>query len=318
MYIALALSSLTANASEQPQSKEGQKQMNDSPRVELIADYQCVCGENPLWHTDEQRLYWVDIPRGRLYRYDPNTETHEQVFQSQEAIGGFTFQQDGSVLLFMARGTVMQWRESGTTVVLSEIADERETRFNDVIADPLGAVFCGTMPTKDRLGRLYRLEPDRSLKRLLDGIGCSNGLGFSPDRKRLYYTDSPKREIYVFDYDETTGAISNQRVFVTIPEGQGSPDGLTVDAEGYVWSALWDGWCIVRFRPDGTEERRIQFPAKKTSSLAFGGKDLTDIYVTTAGGDNKTENGAGAGALFRVKTVIRGLPEFRSRIRLPE
>ncbi len=282
---------------------------------EVVADYECVCGENPLWHVEEQRLYWVDIPKGRLFRYEPDTDKHEMVYESPEAIGGFTFQQDGSVLLFMAKGAVRQWRNGEVITVLSEIDEERETRFNDVIADPLGAVFCGTMPTKDRLGRLYRLEPNRSLKRLLEGIGCSNGLGFSPDRKHLYYTDSPKHEIYMFDYDEKTGAISNQRVFVTIPEGQGAPDGLTVDAEGYVWSALWDGWCVVRFTPDGTEDLRIAFPTKKTSSLAFGGRDLNEIYVTTAGGDNKTENGSEAGALYRVKTQFRGLPEYRSRIR---
>jgi len=218
------------------------------------------------------------------------------------------------LLVFMPKGAVRIWREGEVTTVVDEIPDERESRFNDVIADPAGRVFCGTMPTKDRLGRLYRLDPDGTVTKLLDGIGCSNGMGFTPDRKRMYYTDSPKREIYLFDYDQDTGAITNQRVFVRTPKGEGVPDGMTVDAEGYVWSARWGGSCLARYAPDGTEDRRIHFPAKKVSSVMFGGKNYTDIYVTTAGGNNKEEDSPGAGALFRVNLGIRGVPEFPSRI----
>jgi len=286
---------------------------------ELIADYQCICGESPLWHPDEHSLYWLDIPRGRMFRYHPASGKHEQVHQG-DVIGAFTIQSDGALLLFMARGAVNVWRDGDVTTVIEEIPDERESRFNDVIADPEGRVFCGTMPTKERLGRLYRLDTDGGLIKLLDGIGTSNGLGFTPDRKGIYYTDTRKREIYIFDYDQKTGAIANQRVFVQVPhlESEGGPDGMTVDAEGYVWGARWEGGCVVRYAPDGTEERRISFPARKVSSVTFGGDDYTDLYVTTAGGTNKDEEGQGAGALFRVRLAeegIRGVPEFRSRIR---
>ncbi len=280
---------------------------------ELVADYQCITGEGPLWHPDEKRVYWLDIPTGRMFRYEPATGKHEQCYQG-EVVGGFTIQDDGALLLFMARGAVKIWREGQLTTVIEEIPDERTTRFNDVIADPMGRVFCGTMPTKERLGRLYRLDPDGTLTKLLEGIGCSNGMGFTPDRKHMYYTDSPKREIYIFDYDQDSGAITNQRVFVRTPEGEGIPDGMTVDAEGYVWGARWDGGCLVRYAPDGTEVLRIQFPAKKVSSVTFGGEDYTDIYVTTAGGNKKETEGWGAGGLFRINLGIRGVPEFRSRI----
>jgi D-xylonolactonase len=282
---------------------------------ELIADYACVTGEGPLWHPDEQRLYWVDIPKGRLFRYEPASGRHEQCLEG-EALGGFTIQADGALLLFMARGAVKIWRAGELTTVIDEIPDERSTRFNDVIADPVGRVFCGTMPTAERPGRLYRLDPDGTLTKLLDGIGCSNGMGFTLDRRQMYYTDSTAREIYLFDYDQATGAITNRRVFARNAPEEGMPDGMTVDAEGYVWSARWDGGCLVRYAPDGTEERRIAFPARKVSSVTFGGPDYTDIYVTTAGGDNKAAEGWGAGALFRLNLGIRGLPEFRSRIGL--
>lgn len=282
---------------------------------ELIADYHCACGEGPLWHAEEQRLYWVDIPTGTLFRYHPASGAHERCFSGDE-LGGFTIQADGALLLFMARGAVKLWRAGDFTTVIADIPHERTSRFNDVIADPEGRVFCGTMPTADRLGHLYRLDSDSTLTKLLDNIACSNGLGFTPDLRGLYYVDSPKREVYLFDYDRASGALSNQRVFVATPEEEGIPDGLTVDAAGYVWVARWDGGCLVRYAPDGSEERRITFPAKKVSSVTFGGPDYTDIYITTAGGDNKPAEGAGAGALFRLRMGIKGRPEFRSRVEL--
>jgi D-xylonolactonase len=171
------------------------------------------------------------------------------------------------------------------------------------------------MPTPGRKGRLYRLDPDRRLTVVLEGIGITNGMGLTLDRKQLYYTDSEAKEIYLFDYDQATGALTNRRVFVDSSHEAGVPDGLTVDAEGHVWSARWDGWCLIRYAPDGREERRIHFPAKKVSSLIFGGPDLSDMYVTTAGGQDKSENGPGAGALFRLRLGIKGQPEFLSRIR---
>ena len=281
---------------------------------ELIADYHCIIGENPLWHPIENQLYWLDIPNGRLFRYNPRTGEHENFYTHGEEVSGFTFQPDGSLLLFMSRGAIAIWKDSKLTSVIDEIEGELESRFNDVIADPVGRVFCGTMPQESQPGKLYRLDLDGSITEILDGITCSNGLGFTPDLKQLYYTDSMKHEIYLFDYNQGTGSISNQRVFVTIPENDGVPDGMTVDAEGYIWSAHWDGGCLVRFDPFGNEERRIEFPAKKVSSLSFGGEDLTDIYVTTAGGDNKSEEGAGAGALFRLNLGIQGVSEFSSQI----
>ncbi len=282
-------------------------------KPELIADYKCVTGEGPLWHPDEQRLYWVDIPTGRMFRYNPASDEHEQFYEG-EVVGGFTIQENGALLLFMAKGAIALWRDGELSYIIKEIPDERESRFNDVIADPAGRVFCGTMPTEDRLGRLYRLDTDGTLTKVLDGIGCSNGMGFTPDRKQMYYTDSPKREIYLFDYNEETGAITNQRVFVQTPEDEGVPDGMTVDADGYVWSARWDGGCLIRYAPGGTENFRINFPAKKVSSVTFGGDDHTDIYVTTAGGANKEMEGSGAGALFRLNLGVQGVPEFLSKI----
>ncbi len=281
---------------------------------EMIADYQCVVGEGPLWLPHEQKLYWTDINTGRMFRFDPATDTHEQ-FYSDGVVGGFTYQDDGGLLLFMAGGAVKMWREGELTTVIEGIPDEAQSRFNDVFADPEGRVYCGTMPTPSRPGRLYRLDPNRTLTLVLDGIGVSNGMGLTLDRKQLYYTDTRAGKIYLFDYDRASGKLSNQRVFVDTAGELGGPDGMTVDAEGYVWSARWGGSCLVRYASDGSEDRRVEFPAKKVSSVTFGGLDYMDMYVTTAGGENKAEDGPGAGALFRVKLGIQGLPEYPSRIR---
>jgi sugar lactone lactonase YvrE len=280
---------------------------------ELIADYQCVCGENPLWHPTEKRLYWLDIETARMFRYDPASGHHEKFYEG-DTVGGFTFQSDGALLLFMAKGAVKLWRNGEITELHEHLPGELDSRFNDVIADPAGRVFCGTMTSDSNKGTLYRLDSDGRIAPVLHDVGCSNGMGFTPDGKTMYFTDSFAYEIYRFDYDAKTGAISNREIFVKGLESDGFPDGMTVDAEGCVWSAHWDGSCLIRYAPDGSEVLRIGFPAKKVSSCVFGGEDCRDLYVTTAGGDQKATDGEGAGALYRLRPGVQGVPEFPSRI----
>jgi D-xylono/L-arabinono-1,4-lactonase len=290
------------------------------PRV--VADVDCVTGEGPMWHPDEKVVYWVDIPSGKLLKYDPATEAHQLVFEGPP-IGGFTIQEDGQLLLFMAQGQIALWDpaqglDQDLQVVVEEIPAERNTRFNDVIADPAGRVFCGTMPTPDRAAHLYRLDLDGTLSVLLDDVGLSNGMGFTSDRKGFYYTDTLKHTITYFEYDEASGHIANPRIFARVPvePGEGLPDGMTVDAEGNVWSARWDGHCLVRYSPEGKELERIKFPVPKVSCVTFGGEDYTDMYITTASANNRKEEGVLAGSLFHLNLGVKGKPEFRSRIKI--
>jgi D-xylonolactonase len=287
-----------------------------SAQLDLIANYACETGENPLWHPIERRLYWTDIPTGRLFRYAPSTQTHEHCYLGRP-VGGFTIQADGALLLFMDRGTIALWREGVVTEIVTEIPTERQCCFNDVIADPCGRVFCGTVPNGEGQGRLYRLDQDGSLHLLLEGIGCSNGMAFSLDRKSFYHTDSLAREIYLFNYDLEDGSISNRRVFASFDEADGLPDGATLDAGGRLWCALWDGASIARLSTDGEIAERINLPTPQVSSLTFGGDDYADIYITTAGGNTAEGRDPVAGALFRVKAQIPGVPEFFSRIQVP-
>lgn len=284
--------------------------------LELISDQATQIGENPLWHPAEKRLYWTDILSGRLFRYNPDINETE-TFYHGDPVGGFTFQADGSLLLFMQRGKIALWRDEVLTPLIDEIPVERESRFNDVIADPRGCVFGGSMPTSTSGGRLYRLDRDRSLHPLIENVQISNGLGFTPDRKHLYYTESEAHKIYLFDYDKATGEISKQRIWKDFSAETGVPDGMTVDSEGCVWSARWDGGAIFRYTPDGELLQKIDIPAKKVTSLCFGGDDLHDLYITTAlNGSSKADEGEGAGALFRLRVDVAGLPEFFSKVGL--
>lgn len=282
-----------------------------------LADYACHTGEGPLFHPQENAVYWTDIPNARIFRYDLATREHRAIEIGRQ-VGGFTLQADGSLLLFLDRGSIAVWRDGEPLkYLIDEIPEEVSTRFNDVIADPLGGVFCGTMPTQDRLGHLYRLAPNGTLTKLLSGIGCSNGMGFTPDRTQLYYTDTGARSIYRFDYDQETGTISNQTTLITTEDGGGWPDGMTVDAAGNLWSTRWDGGCVVCYSPDGTELGRIELPARKVSCVVFGGTDYKTMFVTTAGGHLKDTDGAAAGTLFALEIDgVHGVPEFVTRVAL--
>ncbi|MDX1932863.1 MAG: SMP-30/gluconolactonase/LRE family protein [Capsulimonadales bacterium] len=291
-------------------------------QIEMLADYSCVCGEGPLYHARERAVYWTDIDTGRLFRFDTESREYRQIYQG-DPVGGFTVQADGSLLLFMDRGAVRVFRDGAIVkTLIDEIPAERDSRFNDVIADPQGRVFCGTMPTGETPGRLYRLDTDGTLTVVLEGIGCSNGMAFTADRKTMYYTDSATCEIFRFAYDETTGAISDREVVVVTDEANGVPDGMTLDTEGNLWTAKWDGYGVECYSPEGTLLYKLEMPVKICSSCIFGGPEYDDLYVTTAGGDRKDLNGGFSGALFRVRDVtlngrpVRGVAEYESRIGL--
>ncbi len=283
--------------------------------VTMIADYACEIGECPVWHPLDQTLYWVDIPRGHLFRYHPASGTHGRIYEAGRAIGGLCAAADGSLLLFLDKGAVWRWRDGAVTVVQAENSLDAETRFNDAIADPLGRVFTGTMGGEARRGRLYRFNLNARWTIIREGIGISNGMGFSPDRTRFYHTDSVTRTIDVYDYDEISGEALNRRPFITLPDGGGMPDGMAVDAEGCIWSAVWNGSCVICFDPDGRERLRVPIPVRKTSSAAFGGLNRDELYVTTAGVNNRADEGDHAGALFRVTGLnVRGQTPNLARI----
>lgn len=284
---------------------------------ELIADYECHTGENPIWHPDEQRLFWVDIPTGRLFAYDPIRDEHSVVYERNGAIGGITIQRDGALLLFEEEGRIETWHPTleTTTVLYESIKGEEGSRFNDVIADPIGGVFCGTMPQGSSPGRLYRLSTDGTITPIETGVKIPNGLGFAPDHSELYFTETEADTIYKYSFDSDTGNITDRHSFIDTSDEPGKPDGLTIDSAGYLWSASWGGSCIIRYDTQGRVVRRFEFPATKVSSITFGGPTREDCYVTTAlTNGTRTDEDKYAGGLFRFSPDVTGVPEFRSAL----
>jgi D-xylonolactonase len=276
----------------------------------LLSNEHCQTGENPYWSPKERAVYWTDIPAGRIYRYDLDTATHTCVYRGAP-VGGFTIQADGSLLLFRVNDIAVLLPD-GRERVLLHFDDPDADRFNDVIADPEGRVFAGTMGKSPTQGGLYRIDCDGTITKLFLCTRTANGMAFSADQRTFYWTDTTARRIYRFDYERATGAISNRTLFYQAVDGEGKPDGLTMDDEGNIWSARWDGGALLKHGPDGSVLRKITMPVAKVSSCTFGGDDLRTLFVTTAGGSP----GAGTldGALFQLDVGARGRPEFLSRI----
>ena len=246
-----------------------------------------INAENPLWHPQLECLYWSDIPAGKLFRYFTGAEY--ECVHSGEPIGGFTIQADGSLLLFRTRGTVEIWREEETITVIDEIPEAIETRFNDVIADPKGRVFAGTMAAGGVNGKLYRINLDGSYEAVVTDLIIPNGMGFSNDYSIFYMTDSFRRSIYKFDYDIESGEISNQTTHIEVPRDVGVPDGMTIDSEGFLWSARWDGYAVYQYDSAGREIAKIELPVKRASSVTFGGKGYDLMFISSAREDTSSE-----------------------------
>jgi sugar lactone lactonase YvrE len=296
-------------------------------QLTVIADYGDLCGENPIWDGFTNTFYWTDCAGFRFYRYHPATGRHEIMKEGLE-INGATFNQPGGFVISNNSGFWL-WDGADETRLIAGEADGSKCQMNDAIADPSGRFFAGSWfynPAQEyELGKLMRVDTNGKVSIVDEGFQLANGLGFSPDCKALYFTDSTARTIYAYDYEQKTGDVRNRRVFVKVSDDQGLPDGLTVDAQGFVWSAQWYGSCVVRYDPDGKLERRIMTPAKQTSSLAFGGQDLTDIFITSAGRSEPMpvmppgydpNSGYFGGRLYCINLGIQGKPEFRANISL--
>jgi sugar lactone lactonase YvrE len=287
--------------------------------AEIVAHFHCQTGECPRWHTDEQRLYWTDIGTGRLFTFDPRTGESRCCYQGR-AVGGFTIQADGSLLLFRDQGNVVIFRDGqvGPTVVES-IPGLETTRFNDVIADAEGRVFAGTMSFgAGSNGKLLRLEGDGHVEVVSEGHGTPNGMGFSPDLSKLYFTDSRLRRIYVLAYDRASGAADRPEIWQQMTPEQvptaGRSDGMTVAADGTIWSARLEAGLVARYAADGTVLETFAIGTPMVTAVTFGGTQLNELYVTTAGGKPDAGSGDRAGALIRLRVAAQGRPEFRSRL----
>ena len=289
-----------------------------------IIETGAILGESPVWSVRDRVLYWVDIKAPAIHRFDPATRIDRSWPVAQE-IGSIALRQGGGLVAALRDGfaliepdlTTLEWITDPET-------DQPLNRFNDGKCDRQGRVWSGTMHDppgppetyfeRDPVGVLYRLDGDDSCHAMADGILVSNGLAWSPDGTAMYFTDSPRRTIWTYDYDPATGNLGQRRTFAEIPEapGRGTGDGATVDAEGFYWSAEFRGSRLVRYAPDGTADRTVDLPVSRPTSCAFGGDGLATLFVTSAKIMlNAAELAAEplAGALFALDVGVGGLAE---------
>ncbi|HVP19827.1 MAG TPA: SMP-30/gluconolactonase/LRE family protein [Spirochaetia bacterium] len=274
---------------------------------EVAADQGCRLGCGPLWHPEDNLLYWLDAQSGRLYRYDPRTG-RSSLTPIKERILQFVIGDDGSLLLFTGSGAV-QSMQGGSVSILAERLDWTAEMLMDAIAvDREGRLYCAARPVGGRSGALYQVGSDGMTAKVQDGIGRACGLGFDSSGDHLYWCDAVGREVSRLVHDRGTGELSERQTIMRVPASLGTPHGVVVDVKGFLWVAVWGGSCVIRIAPVGREERRIYFTAKLVSGLAFGGTDCRDLYVTTAGAEDRKANGAGAGALYRLRAGVKGAP----------
>jgi sugar lactone lactonase YvrE len=282
--------------------------------IDIALDARADLGEAPTWDADSGRLVWVDITGGRVHGFNPDTG-RDEVLDVGRPLGAAVPTRSGRLALAMSDSFSMFDPATGAMEPVAQVeADSPDTTMNDGKCDGAGRFWAGTKDVEGRrpLGSLYRLDPDRSLTRVLSGITVSNGLGWAPDQRTMYYVDSPTFTIEALDFEAEDGSVSNRRTLVEFPEGWGLPDGLTVDEDGSLWVAFWTGSAVRRITPEGRVESTVALPVSRVTSCAFGGSDLTDLYVTTA------RNGLSAaalrdeplaGGLFRLRPGVRGLPQ---------
>lgn len=277
--------------------------------VEHVIAAQNTLGEGPLWHPLEQALYWLDIYPGRLHRFDPRTQEHS-VDDLGVVTGSMGLRERGGFVLATRQGFAF-WQPADQQMEFLTNPDAHisAARFNDGKTDPQGRFWAGKM-SEAAENSLFRLDPDGSVSRMETGVTISNGLGWSPDLHTFYFTDSPALVIYAYDYDPASGALANRRELIRVPEGEGVPDGLAVDAEGCIWSARWGGWKIVRYDPQGQKMLEVALPVELVTSCAFGGPGLDELYITSAAIDVRDRAAQPlAGDVFRIHPGVRGLPE---------
>jgi sugar lactone lactonase YvrE len=284
-----------------------------APSPQNVLSARARLGEGPIWDATENLLYWVDIFNHRVHQFNPVTGKDE-FFDVGDVVGAIAKAGDNRLIMALRHQLAfLNIQTSEVTPIIEIEADLPNNRFNDGKCDSQGRFWFGSMSSEKAQARLYRYDPDGSLHTMETGLTISNGLGWSPDQKTFYLTDSPQQIIYAYDFDLNTGNISNRRIVVDLTHESFSPDGLTIDSEGCIWSAMWNGGCVIRFSPTGEEISRVQMPVPLVTSCNFGGEDLQTLYITTAAvglQQEEIDKVYDSGDLFAITTKVKGLPTY--------
>jgi len=255
-----------------------------SPQVRCAVPATAFLGKSPLWLTDNQRLLWVDILAPSIHISDPATG-EDKVLPLDDIAGAIVPRSRGGFIAAIQNGfRALDLEGARLSPIGPEAVDQSGMRLNDGRCDSAGRLWVSSVPldSSPGAGGLWRFDPDGNVTLMEKGFHVANGLGWSPDETRFYFADSNAQIVYVYDCDPVAGTLSNRRPFVNIAEQRGKPDGLAVDSQGYVWIALWDGWALARYAPNGSLDRVVPLPVPRPASITFGGDDLKTLFVTTA------------------------------------
>jgi sugar lactone lactonase YvrE len=286
--------------------------------VACVVPARAILGESPIWDPVDEALWWVDIRRPAVHRYLPRTGAAD-AWPMPEEVGSLALRRERGRGLLLALRSGLAFFDPATGAlerVCRPEPDQPDNRLNDGKCDRRGRFWVGSMHVSGRqpTGVLYRVDPDLAWQRVVDGITVPNSLAFAPDDRTLYFADTPTRRIMAHGLDLERGALGPARVFVTVPDDAGYPDGSTVDAEGFLWNAHWDGGRLTRYAPDGRVDRVVPLPVTRPTCCAFGGSALDVLYVTTASvrlGEAELGRQPWAGGLLALDVGVRGLPEPR-------
>lgn len=287
--------------------------------LECVLPWGAQLGESPVWHSSENKLYWVDILKPSVCRFDPKSGSNDSC-DVGKLVSAVMPTNDGRLLLATQDG--LEWLDFASAQLTPFMHPERDVagnRLNDAKVGPGGAVWVGSMrlDASQPTGGLYRVTNDGNFTVKETGIAVSNGLGWSPDSRVFYFVDTVLGVIYAYDTEPGIGTLTNKRIFATIPESEGRPDGLTVDQDGGVWIAIWDGWRVNRYLPDGTLDRVIDLPVPRPTSVTFGGENLDTLYITSARTRLPAATLAEAplsGGLFTCKPGEKGVPSSEFKV----
>jgi sugar lactone lactonase YvrE/DNA-binding IclR family transcriptional regulator len=281
-------------------------------KVECILPWAAYLGEGPVWDERTKRLLWLDILAPAIHVL--NVETRENTtYKVPHLVTAIAPRAKGGYATMSQHGLEFWDFDTGVlTPVVDPEANIPENRFNDAKCDPAGRFWAGSMAldASQPSGSLFRFDADASWQKLDTGFTVSNGMGWSPDNRTMYFTDTNLRTIYAYDFDLRMGTIANRRPLIEVPAGEGKPDGMTVDAEGYLWVAMWDGWSVRRYAPDGRLDRTVELPVPRPSSCCFGGPGYRTLFITSARirlGERALIEAPLSGGVFAFEPGVAGL-----------
>ncbi|MHB1921247.1 MAG: SMP-30/gluconolactonase/LRE family protein [Chitinophagaceae bacterium] len=290
-------------------------------QLKVVLDHKCLLGEGPIWDVKRKVICWVDILNGEIHEYEPQQKKHI-IIPVHQMIGSLAVCTNGNFITALHHGFAFIDRISRKIKIIA--APELHlpnNRFNDGKCDPAGGFWAGTMSISEEpnAGSVYVIEKDLSVTKKMESVSISNGMAWSVDHQKFYYIDTPTFEVVAFDYDKNTMQIFNKKTVIKILKEDGYPDGMTIDHEGMLWIAHWDGWQITRWDPNNGEKLGcIELPVARVTSCTFGGENLEDLYITSARvglSKDELEKQPLAGSLFIARNCgFQGMPAFEFEV----